>query len=369
VTLPFDVRALWERALAWYNGYSERDRRVILAILIFAGVSTVYLAIVDPILEYRKDVGRRIAEGQEELERSMRFVGAKDTLRAEREDLRKRLTQAKARLLPGGTATLGAAALQERANALASEKGITVQSTQVMKEENLDPFRKVAVRLTLSGELKPLADFVSGVEYGQQLNVPFVEINRRGAVAGAKGPRTLSVTVEVSGFVQGGVPSKTEGAEGEPPPTVEAQADAAAPGAEGTPPAADGAPPAGEGGTPPPPGAPPADGGPPPPPGAAPPANAGAPPPGATAPPAVVATPAPGAASPPGATPPAGAAGITTTPTTVDAAGAAAASTLAAGSTIVPITFPPMFPATPSPTASPSTASKTPAPEPDEDGE
>ena len=62
-----------------------------------------------------------------------------------------------------------------------------MQSTQVMKEEAVDPFRKVAVRLTLSGELKPFAELVSGLEYGQQLAIPFVEVNRRGAVPGAKG--------------------------------------------------------------------------------------------------------------------------------------------------------------------------------------
>jgi hypothetical protein len=333
VTLPFDLRALWERALAWYNGYSERDRRVILGILVAAGGSLVYIAIVEPILDYRKDVNRQITEGQEELERSMRFVGAKDTLRAEREDLRKRLAQAKARLLPGGTATLGAAALQERANALASEKGIAVQSTQVMKEEVVEPFRKVAVRLTLSGELKPLADFVSGIEYGQQLNVPFLEINRRGAVAGAKGPRTLSVTVEVSGFVQGGAPSKPDGAEGEAS-AVEAQAEGAVTGGEGSPPAADGgAPAAPDAGAPPP--------------GDVPPPDAGTPPPGPPSPAAVAAT----------------------TPTTgADAAPAAGASTLAGGPTTVPVSLPPtVSPASVPPSTAPPTVPKNPPPDADED--
>jgi type II secretory pathway component PulM len=358
VTLPFDLRALWERALAWYNGYSERDRRIILGILIATGLSLVYIGIVEPILDYRKEVGKRIADGQEQLERSMRLVGAKDMLRAEREDLRKRLAQAKARLLPGGTATLGAAALQERANALASEKGIAVQSTQVMKEENVDPFRKVAVRLTLSGELKPLAELVSGIEYGQQLNVPFVEINRRGAVAGAKGPRTLSATVEVSGFVQGGASSKPEGSEGEAAPTVEAQAEGTAPGGEGT-----GA--AVEGGAP-----PPSDGGPPadgsaPPPGPAPAGDAAAAGPGGTPPvgggaPVTVMPPVAGAAPVPGAAPLAGAAPITPT-TTADAAGGATASTLTAASTIVPISFPPMvFPTTVPATVPPPSATKPP---------
>jgi Tfp pilus assembly protein PilO len=215
VKLPFDVRALWESALRWYRGHSVRDQRIILTVIVAAVLSLVYVGVVEPVLDYRKGVAQEISDKQEELERSLRFLAAKDTLRAERDELRKKLAQAKSRLLPGGTGTLGAAALQERANAIATEKGITPQSTQVMKEETVEPFHKVSVRLTLSGELRPLAEFVSGLEYGQQLTVPFIEIARRGAVAGAKGPRTLSVTLEVSGFVQSGGKGKGEASEAE----------------------------------------------------------------------------------------------------------------------------------------------------------
>src|SRR5262249_58496911 len=100
----------------------------------------------------------------------------------------------------------------ERTSSLAAEKGITVQSRQVMKEEAIDPYRKVSVRLTLSGELKPFAELLSGLEYDQQLAIPFVEANRRGAVPGAKGPRTIQATVEVTGFVLGEEAKGDEGA-------------------------------------------------------------------------------------------------------------------------------------------------------------
>lgn len=401
--LPFDLRALWERALAWYNGYSQRDRRWILGVLIAVGLSIVYLGVIEPILDYRKAVGREISDGQFELERAMRFVGAKDTLRAEREDLRKRLTQAKGRLLPGGTATLGAAALQERANALASEKHIAVQSTQVMKEENVDPFRKVAVRLTLSGELEPFAELVSALEYKQQLSVPFVEVSRRGAVAGAKGPRTLSITLEVSGFVQAGAAGKADGAEAEAataagegtaPATGEAEApaDGAVPPAEGTAPPNPAAP-LPNAGTPPTEGGPgaaiaplPLDAGVAPAPGA----PDAIPPPGAAVAPGVAGTPgvavvpvvppplpppAPGAitpttlavGTPPGPSPTAAATVTTPSPN---------AGAVAAASTLVPITFPPMN--LPAPIVSTTLAPAAPAPpahpraedqDDDEDGE
>jgi Tfp pilus assembly protein PilO len=214
-----NLRALWASLQHWYATHSMRDRRILLALAGALGVSLVYVGIIDPIAAYRRRVAEEIAEGQEQLERSARFIGAIDTLRAERDELRQRLTQAKTRLLPGGSGTLGAAALQERANALATEKGIAIQSAQVMREEPADPFRKVAVRLTLMGELRQFTDFIAGFEYGpHQLTIPFVEVNRRGAVPGAKGPRTLSATVEVSGYLLAEAKAKApeaEAAEGE----------------------------------------------------------------------------------------------------------------------------------------------------------
>jgi hypothetical protein len=230
-----NLRALWASARRWYETHSVRDRRIILGVAVAAALSLVYVAVVEPIADYRRGVAEEISDGQEQLERSARFLGAIDSLRAERDDLAKRLDQAKTNLIPGDSGTLGAAALQERANAIASEKGITVQSTQVMKEEPVDPFRKVAVRLTLSGELRPFADFVAGLEYGpQQLKIPFVEVSRRGAVANVKGPRTLSATVEVSGYLlaaAGKKEAEPEGeAEAETPPSAEpAPAEAEAP--------------------------------------------------------------------------------------------------------------------------------------------
>jgi len=314
-------RVLWAAVLRWYAAHSERDRRILLGVAVAAGLSLVYVGVVQPVRAYRRHVAEEIGDGLEELERSARFLGAADGLRAEREQLAKRLEQAKTRLLPGDSGTLGAAALQERTNALATEKGITVQSTQVMKEEPADPFHKVSVRLTLSGELKPFADFVAGLEYGPQaLTIPFVEVSRRGAVAGQRGPRNLQSTVEVGGYLLASAkPSKPEGeggeAEGEAGPTVnEGEGPVASAPAEGKAPNADQASPPGASTEPtaapaaptPPPG--PTAAGPTPPPAETPPTlphvEAGAPPPPA----AVAAVPPPAAEPPSPAPPPAGAA-------------------------------------------------------------
>ena len=127
---------------------------------------------------------------------------------------------------------------------------------------NHEGWNEVAVRLTLMGELRQFADFIAGFEYGpHQLTIPFVEVNRRGAVPGAKGPRMLSATVEVSGYLLAEVKSKApeaEPAEGEGEPAGgAAEGEAAAGGGEGgtaeTPPSEV---PGGAGPAPPPPGPP-----------------------------------------------------------------------------------------------------------------
>jgi len=224
-----NLRELWARVQRWYAGHNARDRNILAGVAVAVVLSLLYVGVAEPIVHYRRRVADEITDGHEQLERSARFVAAGDGLRAERDDLRQRLDEAKKRLLPGDSATLGAAALQERANSIAGEKGITVQSTQVLKEEVADPFHKVSIRLTLSGELKPFVELLSGLEFGpQQLTVPFLEITRRGAVAGQKGPRTLAATVELSGYLLGEAakPAEAEAAEGEaeaavPPPEGE----------------------------------------------------------------------------------------------------------------------------------------------------
>jgi Tfp pilus assembly protein PilO len=213
-----NLRGLLDSVRRWYATHGERDRRIMLGVAIAVGLALVYVGVVEPIIDYRKAVAEEIAEGQDRLEQAERFVGALDGLRQERDELKQKLDHARSRLLPGATGAIGAAALQERVNTVAGQRNINIQSTQVMREEEVPPFRKVAVRLTLSGELNNFAGFLSELENGPQaLRVPFVEISRRGAQVAGK-PRALSVSLEVSGYL-------LARAEPEVPPAEAAPAD------------------------------------------------------------------------------------------------------------------------------------------------
>ena len=103
------------------------------------------------------------------------------------------------------------------------------------------PFRRVAVRFTLAGDVGAIAGLLAGLEYENHFTVPFMELNRRGALGAPNAPRTINATIEVAGFV----PSGDGGAEaaavddtfvGPPwPPPEEKPAPEGTPPAEGAP--------------------------------------------------------------------------------------------------------------------------------------
>jgi Type II secretion system (T2SS), protein M subtype b len=151
---------------------------------------------------------------EEEIEQEVQRVAKMQRQRDRREQiatqvnvLRQRFQETRQRLIPGGTPALAAAHLQERIQTLASQSGLELVTTQVMRDEAVGEFRKIAVQVTLRGELPAVADFVAGVEYGDWLlAVMTLEVrstyNLR--VRPKEGPRNpLTITLEVGGVMQG----------------------------------------------------------------------------------------------------------------------------------------------------------------------
>jgi len=156
------------------------------------------------LLDYRHGVKEDIQLTADRLANARRTVTRGPELEKQLAGLRQRYDEAVAHLVPGDTPTLAAAALQERVSALAAEKGVSLQTTQVMRDEAMGPFRKVSLRITASGDLRQLADFISQLEFGDlRVNVPFIELSRRGAARRENTARSVSATLEVNGVVQG----------------------------------------------------------------------------------------------------------------------------------------------------------------------
>ncbi len=191
-------RAQWERL-------SGRERTLIGAAGVVLALLLVRFLIISPFLAYREALQDEIVSHRDLLQNDHAYLARSTDVAHHLEALRARYREVHAQLVPGDTPTLAAASLQDTLHSLAAEKGINVQSTQVMREETIGDFRRIAVRITAAGELRQLAEFLAGVEFGQRrLSISFLEITRRGAVLRGQSARALAATIEVSAFLQGG---------------------------------------------------------------------------------------------------------------------------------------------------------------------
>ncbi len=188
---------------AWLARFKPRERRLIAAAAALMGIALVRLLIVSPFLSYREGLREEIAEHREMLENGRAYLARAGEVARQRDTLRARVKEVRDQLVPGNTPTLAAASLQDTLHGVAGEKGVNIQSTQVMREETIGDFRRVAIRMTATGELRQIVDFMAAVEYGtQRVALPFLEISRKGAVLRGQSGRALAATVEVSAFLQ-----------------------------------------------------------------------------------------------------------------------------------------------------------------------
>ncbi|MGH7960511.1 MAG: type II secretion system protein GspM, partial [Candidatus Binatia bacterium] len=143
---------------------------------------------------------QRVAKMQRQRDRSAQVT-------AQLTRLRQHFQQTRQKLIPGETPALASAQLQERIRTLATQSGLDLVTTQVMREEPAGEFRKIAVQVTLRGALPALATFLTGVEYGDwHLAVTTLEVRntynaRLPRVTAQQGP--LMITLEVGGVMQG----------------------------------------------------------------------------------------------------------------------------------------------------------------------
>ena len=195
--------------------FSARERRLIGAAGGVLGLFVVHLLVISPFLSYRQDLQDEIAAHREKIENGQAYLARTADITRQREQLQKMYQLVHAQLVPGDTPTLAAANLQNTLHSLAGEKGVEIQSTQVMRDDTVGEFRRISVRITVTGEVKQVADFLAGMEHGQtRVLIPFLEISRRGAVLRGKAARALSATIEVTAFLQGAPATQAAAAAG-----------------------------------------------------------------------------------------------------------------------------------------------------------
>ncbi|MBI3248723.1 MAG: type II secretion system protein M [Deltaproteobacteria bacterium] len=187
----------------------------------------VRYGVVGPYLDYTSALEEEIEQDWQRVSKMERQSTRVQQVGEQLHLLRQQFSATWQNLIPGATPSVAAANLQERVRTLASQNGLDLVTTQVMRDEAIGEFRKATVQVTLRGDLPAIANFLAGVEYGDwRLAVATLEVRSaytpRLAQTGTRGP--LTITLEVSGVMQG--------AEA---PVVAANTESAAPEAEEAP--------------------------------------------------------------------------------------------------------------------------------------
>ena len=193
------LREAWQRL-------SARER--VLAGLACGALLLVALryGVVAPYLAYTAQLEERIARDVQRLAKMQRQRDRAAEVQQRMRALEKQFAAAHAQLVPGDTPTLAAAQLQERVQTFADRSGLTLVTTQVLREQSLGSLRKTRVQMTFRGDTPAVADFLARVEYEDWLlSVSRLEIEtsrrrRRRRRQAVRPP--LTITLEVEGIMQ-----------------------------------------------------------------------------------------------------------------------------------------------------------------------
>lgn len=179
--------------------------RLLAVALLVAAVAALWLLAVEPVRARFEAYEMSIAQSQELLARHLRMSAARDELESELQELR-RAHAASGRFLEGGSIELVAAEVQNRVKTLIDAHGASLKSMQALAPEEVGGFRKVTVRVNMTGDTRALQKIFYAVETANPyLFVDNVDVRsrrpqvRRGQ---ASGESDLQIRFDVSGYMR-----------------------------------------------------------------------------------------------------------------------------------------------------------------------
>ncbi|MFP6662809.1 MAG: type II secretion system protein GspM [Deltaproteobacteria bacterium] len=189
---------------------TDRQQRLYMAL----GLAIVVVVLrfgVTWVGEYRSDTKAEIQLSARRLVNARQLLEQTGVVTERLDSLRRRYKTMVGELIPGQTATLASASLQERVTAVARDNNVRIQSTQVLQEEELGSFTEVSLRVTAQSGIGSLAKFLATLEYGPpRIDVEFLELSRRASSVRRRRKRdkldlsrVVSATLQISAISQG----------------------------------------------------------------------------------------------------------------------------------------------------------------------
>lgn len=198
-----------------WEAYSSRERALLVGAAALGLIVLVYYGAVPGEEEF--DSGSVDAPWVQvaRIDSYRRVLAHADAIEKQTAEIESRLKAQQERLTAGGTPNQVAAELQGSVSTMASDAGLNVLSSQILKEEEVEGSKRVGVRLTLSGEIEGIAQLIAAIESGpKDMLVSHLEINRK--LGSTRRPPTakaatadqtqppLTVSLEVRSFMRQG---------------------------------------------------------------------------------------------------------------------------------------------------------------------
>jgi type II secretory pathway component PulM len=181
-----------------------RTGRLLAVGILFSAVVAGYLFVVAPLLDFYDQREAAIADHRMLLARLRTAAQQLPELRTKFAELQKIATNRKI-TLEGKSDAIASANLQSRIEELAASAGVTIGRSEAVSAETRSPYRRIGLRLAISGEYDLLLKLLGAIETASP---PLVVANLRihgmlrpvNTTAAPQIPTRLDAIFEVYGF-------------------------------------------------------------------------------------------------------------------------------------------------------------------------
>ena len=191
----------------FFKKWKSSQRKVLWAIIGTAICILIYAFWVLPLVEATKKARDEIILKKRAMLKYEDYLQNRKKVEEELDYALKQCDEVQQRLLPGETAQVGAANLQERIKRIAEKDGIGVRSFVIREPKEIDPYSKVSIQIEFNpvNNLLGFGQFLYDIEHHEkELMISEMDL----LVSNIRMPNGFQGSMVISGLMKG---TKTKG--------------------------------------------------------------------------------------------------------------------------------------------------------------
>ena len=188
----------------WISGVKGKtsQKRLLWLVLGMAAVILIYAWGIVPLLEAKKKADEEIVLKRKILGQYSGILQNRKPAEDSLEKARKQAEEIQKRLLPGETAQLGAANLQDMVRRLAEKNFLSLRSFRILEPKEVGAYRKISLQIDFNpiNSMLNLSQFIFDLEHQEkELMITDMDI----LVFNPRMPNTVQGNLVVSGLMKG----------------------------------------------------------------------------------------------------------------------------------------------------------------------